>query len=148
MNRVALHFPLWAKAVLYGNVLLSLGTGSTWFALHRWFQQEGEFGPEKSPLEPWLMRVHGASAFLILIGFGYLLASHIHIGWRSKRNRPAGIAVLSWVLLLIGSGYLLYYASGDGIRDSVGLAHLALGLSLPVTLGLHVWRGQHSRKTA
>ncbi|MCB1210128.1 MAG: hypothetical protein KDK97_12405, partial [Verrucomicrobiales bacterium] len=94
MSRVALHFPGWAKAVLYSNVLMSLATGSAWFALHRWVEIEGEFGPEKSPLEPWLMRVHGASAFLILIGFGYLLASHIHVGWRAKRNRFSGLGLV------------------------------------------------------
>ena len=145
MNRIALHFPRWAKAVLYGNILLSLATGSLWFVLHRWFQIEGDFGPEKQPLEPWLMKAHGASAFLILIGFGYLLASHIHIGWRSKRNRALGIALLSTLVLLVLTGYLLYYASGEGLRESVSWAHLALGLSLPVTLGLHVWWGHRRR---
>lgn len=145
MNRIALHFPRWAKTVLYSNVLLSFSTGTAWYGLHRWYEVEGEFGPEKSPLEPWLMRVHGASAFLIILGFGYLLASHVHVGWRSRRNRALGVAVVAWVLLLIGSGYLLYYASGDKFRSSVGLGHLILGLSLPVTLGAHVWRGHQKR---
>ena len=146
MSRVVLHFPGWAKAVLYSNVLMSLATGSAWFALHRWVEIEGEFGPEKSPLEPWLMRVHGASAFLILIGFGYLLASHIHVGWRAKRNRFSGLGLVGNVLALICTGYLLYYASGESFRDGLSWTHLALGLSLPVTIALHVWRGHRTRR--
>ncbi len=146
MNRIALHFPRWAKAILYGNILLSLLTGSTWFALHRWGQIEGEFGPEKHPLEPWLIKIHGASAFLILIGFGYLLASHVHVGWRSRRNRVLGVTLLSTICLLIFTGYLLYYASADGFREGVSWTHLLTGLSLPVTLGLHVWWGHRRRK--
>jgi hypothetical protein len=141
MSRIALYFPRWAKAMLYGNLLLSFSTGTVWFALHRWAQVDGEFGPEKHPLEPWLIKLHGASAFLVLIGFGYLLASHVQIGWRSKRNRKLGLALISTLVMIIITGYLLYYASGDGFREAVSWTHLALGLSLPVTLILHVWRG-------
>ena len=145
MSRVALHFPRWAKRVLYGNVALSFVTGSLWFALHRWGQVEGEFGPEKHPLEPWLIKAHGASAFLVLIGFGYLLASHVHIGWRSGKNRRAGLAVVGTILGLIFTGYLLYYAGSEGFRESVSWVHLAIGLSLPGTLGFHIWLGHRAR---
>lgn len=138
MSRIALHFPRIAKAALYGNLLLSLGSGTLWYALHHWFQIEGEFGPEKHPLEPWLIKLHGLSAFFAMIGFGYLLATHVHVGWRSKRNRWLGIAVLSSIALLIITGYLLYYAGGESFRSAVALTHLVLGLSFPVTLALHV----------
>lgn len=141
MSRVALRFPRKAKAFLYGNVLLSFCTGITWFILHRWGQVEGEFGPEKSPLEPWLIRVHGASAFIVMMGFGYLLASHVHVGWRSRRNRFMGISLTGTVTMLIVSGYLLYYSAGEDFRNAVSWVHLALGLSLPLTLGAHVWQG-------
>ena len=141
MSRIALRFPRKAKAVLYANVLLSFCTGTAWFALHRWGQVEGDFGPEKSPWEPWLIKVHGASAFIVMMGFGYLLASHIHVGWRSKRNRFMGVSLNGTVALLILSGYLLYYSAGEDFRQAVSWAHLALGLSLPVTLGVHVWQG-------
>ncbi len=141
MSRVALHFPRRAKLMLYGNIALSFASGIAWFALHRWGQVEGEFGPEKSPLEPWLLRVHGASAFLAMMGFGYLLASHVHVGWRSRRNRRLGALLVGAVSLLILSGYLLYYSAGEDFRSAVSWIHLGLGLSLPGVLGLHVWKG-------
>jgi hypothetical protein len=145
MSRIALHFPKRAKALLYGNLLLSLASGTSWFALHRWFRVEGEFGPEPSRLEPWLMKIHGASAFLALIGFGYLLASHVHFGWRSKRNRTLGVALVSIFSALIVSGYLLYYGGGDDFRDVVGLIHLGLGLAFPCVLAGHVFVGHRRR---
>ena len=145
MSRVALHFPRRAKAVLYGNIAISFATGTLWFVLHRWFSIEGEFGPEKNPLEPWLIKVHGASAFLVLIGFGYVLASHVHVGWRTRRNRVLGLALVTTFALLILTGYLLYYASGEGFREGVGWMHLALGLSLPVTLMAHIAMGKRPR---
>lgn len=138
MSRVALHFPRRAKALLYGNIVLSFITGTCWFVLHRWFPIQGEFGPEKNPLEPWLIKMHGASAFIALVGFGYLLASHVHVAWRSRRSRLSGQAMLGNVILLILTGYLLYYAGGEGFREGVSWMHLATGLSLPVTLAVHL----------
>ncbi len=145
MSRVALHFPRRAKALLYGNLLLSLASGTSWFALHRWYRAEGEFGPEPSKLEPWLMKVHGASAFLAMIGFGYLLASHVHVGWRSKRNRAFGVALVSIIGGLVLSGYLLYYSGGEDFRDVMGWIHVALGLAFPCVLAGHIIIGHQRR---
>lgn len=138
IKRVALHFPLWAKLVLHGTLALSFLTGSCWFILHQWFQIEGEFGPEKHPLEPWLIQAHGASAFITLIGFGYLLSTHIHVAWRTKRNRVLGILLVANLVLLILSGWLLYYVGVETLRECISMAHLALGLALPITLFSHI----------
>jgi hypothetical protein len=145
MSRVALHFPRRAKALLYGNLLLSFISGTTWFAMNRWFRVEGEFGPEPSKLEPWLMKIHGASAFIALIGFGYLLASHVHVGWRSKRNRTLGVALVSIFSALAISGYLLYYGSGDEFHYGMGWIHLGFGLAFPCVLAGHVFIGHRRR---
>lgn len=145
MSRVALHFPRRAKALLYGNLLLSLASGTSWFALHRWYRAEGEFGPEPSKLEPWLMKVHGASAFLAMIGFGYLLASHVHVGWRSRRNRAFGMSLVFLIAALAISGYLLYYSAGEVFRETVSWTHLALGLAFPGVLAGHVVAGRRRR---
>jgi hypothetical protein len=58
---------------------------------------------------------------------------------RAIRPTPR-LALVGTLLLLTISSFLFYYASGDGLRNAVSWAHLALGLSLPVTLGLHIWR--------
>ena len=145
MARIALHFPKLYKAALYTLIAGSFGSGAGWFILHRWFQVEGDFGPEKHPLEPWLLRLHGGLAFAMMIAFGFLLASHVHVAWRSRRNRIFGIAMVSVIAAQILTGYGLYYA-GETLRVTVGWCHLASGLALPFLLGLHVGMGHRSRR--
>ena len=146
MARVALHFPRSAKVVLYGVLLLSLSSGLTWWALEKWGTVEGEFGPEKSRWLGPVLKIHGASAFLVLIGFGYLLASHIHVGWRSRRSRVLGSALVLMIVTMIASGYGLYYIGDDDWREKISWLHRLSGLSLlPLLLG-HVWAGHRGRK--
>lgn len=145
MSRVALHFPRRARILLYGNVLLSFASGTLWFSLHRWGQSEGEFGPEPTSLEPWLIKIHGASAFLALIGLGYLLATHVHVAWRTRLNRFFGLTLLIVIIALGLSGYVLYYGQGEALHEITRWVHLMLGLLLPLTLALHVWRGHRDR---
>ncbi len=146
MSRVALHFPRRAKILLHGNVLLSFASGALWFSLHRWGQIEGEFGPEPNPLAPWLIKIHGASAFLALIGLGYLLATHVHVAWRTRLNRVFGLTLLMVIIALGLSGYMLYYGQGETVHEITRWVHLTLGMLLPLTLALHVWRGHRDRK--
>jgi hypothetical protein len=142
--RTGLKFSPVAKVVLYGNLMLSLLSGSTWFILHTWMITEGEFGPEHSPWEPWLMKVHGASAFLAMMGFGWVLGRHVNVTWRTRRARVTGISVVSAVAILILSGYGLYYIGDLELRERVGLLHLAFGIGLPMILGIHVWKAHRT----
>ena len=143
-KRIALHFPRLWKAFLYLLVTTNWGTGVAWFSLHRWYRVQGEFGEEFSPWEPRLLRIHGGSAMLMMIYFGYLLASHVPVGIRSRRNRILGITLLSVVGFLILTAYGLYYSWGEEFKEWVSWAHLIAGLSLPVVLFLHIWTGHTS----
>jgi hypothetical protein len=145
MSRVGLYFPRWAKAVLYAVLLLSLGTGTTWYVLERWFQIEGEFGPEKHPWQPSLIKLHGASAFASLMGFGYLLASHLPVAWKARRNRASGLMLTGIFGVQILSGYGLYYAS-EPLRETVSSLHLISGLAFPILLMGHLFFGHRSRR--
>ena len=127
-----------ALCALLANGLLSFTSGAVWFVLHRWFRPIGDFGPEPHPWEAWLLRVHGASAFLALTGFGAVLAGHVRAGWRMRRNRISGVALVSAVALLAASGYWLYYGWIETARDAVSWIHLGLGLLLPLAFGLHL----------
>lgn len=146
MKRIALHFPRVWKAALYAVILTSWLTGSLWFYLHRWVLIEGEFGEEHSAWEPVLLKIHGASAMLMTIYFGYLLASHVPTGLRSRRNQLLGWLLLGSVALLIATSYGLYYIGGESFRSVVSWSHLSIGLCLPLVLGMHIAVG-HRRPT-
>lgn len=122
-------------------------SGSAWLLLHYFGQVEGEFGPETNPLEPWMLRLHGAALIPALLGIGALFVVHIPKGWKDRRQRWIGGGLTVLVGLLILSGYLLYYASGDDFRGLVSLIHWVIGLGVPVIFIWHyVSRTEAQRK--
>jgi hypothetical protein len=145
MKCIALHFPLIWKLALYLSFALSWVTGITWFILHKRVRIEGEFGPEHSTREPVLIKIHGGSAMLMMVFYGYLLATHVSVGLRSKRNRALSLTLVAALAFMILTAYGLYYVGGEKFRELISLAHLIVGCSLPFILALHIWQG-HSRE--
>lgn len=130
----------------YAVLLLLFGTGLAHWLLHGWFQRQGDFGPEPNPLEPWMLRLHGAAAMLGLAVLGSLASIHIHRFWRLRRNRSAGGLFLAAALLLVLSGYALYYVGGEQARAFSRQLHIVVGLlALPGFL-MHLWRGRALRR--
>lgn len=97
--------------------------------------------------KPFLLKVHGAAAMAALVLVGSLLTRHVRGGWVSRRNRASGAATLGLGALLTLTGYLLYYAGDERVRDVSSYVHLALGLALPIALGVHLLKkgGAHSQ---
>ncbi len=134
-----------ASVVLGGRVRLLVNlaggglwlTGAAWLWLHYFVVTPGEFGPEHSPLEPWGLKAHGAFAFLALWTGGFLWARHVGAAWASGRRRWSGSVLLGALLLLILTGYLLYYVGDDHARELVSVVHWGLGLSGPALYLAH-----------
>ena len=130
----------------YLVLLLLFGSGLAHWVLHDWFLRQGEFGPEPNPLEPWMLKLHGAAAMFGLAVLGSLVSSHIHRFWRLRRNRAAGGLFLTTALLLVLSGYGLYYFGGEQARALCRQVHIVIGLmALPGFL-VHLWRGRALRR--
>ena len=111
-------------------------SGAAWLLLHYYGQVKGEFGPETNPLEPWLMRLHGLALIPALLGFGGLLIVHIPKGWKTESQRVPGVALTALAVVLIGSGYMLYYVGAESVRDWTSIIHWTIGLAVP---GIFVW---------
>ena len=133
------------RAWLFGVFAAAFITGTAWWVLHHWFQVDGEFGPAPHPAEAWLIRLHGAAAMLALILFGSLLTLHVKPAWLARRNRRSGGLLFALNTLLALTGYALYYAGGELLRSFASYTHLALGLTLPVLLILHIVLGRRNR---
>jgi hypothetical protein len=138
MSVISLRIPQLYRRIFYSFLALSLCSGLLFFILEQWFVIEGEFGPQKHPWQGTVIRIHGASAFFMLMSFGALLAAHIPYGWKSTRSRKSGLVVASLVALQIVLGYLLYYLAGETIREYTGYVHILLGLIMPIALFIHV----------
>ncbi len=139
LRRPTIHISRGWKMLIYGFVVLSFASGASWFVLDRWFAVTDEFDlVQKHPLQPVLLKVHGASAMAVMIGFGYLLATHVHAGWRTQRRRASGVPLIGCFALLIVTSYGLYYLGDETWRARIAWVHLGAGLSLPLVLAVHL----------
>ncbi len=130
------------RRTLYAVTAALWVSGAAWLVLQRPWGRGGE--ASGSPWAPALMALHGALAmgFLALLGS---LIRHVISGWRSSRNRAAGLALLGTALALAASGWGLYYAGAESTRARVSLFHWGLGLALPVLMAAHIVLGRASR---
>lgn len=112
-------------------------SGVAWLGLHTFARQQTEFGPAPHPAEHWMLAAHGLFAFAALWTFGMLWSGHIVAAWKTGRHRLSGLATASTMLLLIATGYLLYYAGGDDTRPVVSALHWVIGLILPAAYLWH-----------
>lgn len=124
----------WQLYIIGAGVWL---TGALWLLFHYFFVTKGEFGPTENPLTAWWLRLHGAFAFATIWIFGLLWAAHITAAWPRRRRRSSGVALTAVFLMLIVSGYLLYYIGDDRVRPVISALHWSVGLAGPVFVVLH-----------
>ena len=137
----------WHQAAVYGATAVLAVSGIIWLVAHYFLSVPGEYGPQIHPLEPWMLKVHGAAAMAGLIVYGSLLPVHVRRAWSIRRNIVLGIALVTVMLLLTVTGYLLYYAGGEDTRPVIGAAHWILGLAVPALLAWHVFSGRTAART-
>ena len=121
-------------------------SGAVWWVLQRWFQVETEFGPHPHRAQRWLILLHGAVAMVALIIVGTLIPLHIKRGWQARLNRPNGTLLIAFIAVLTLSGYALYYAGSDSLRNTASYAHTVLGFALPAMLLWHILSGRRARR--
>jgi hypothetical protein len=112
-------------------------TGVVWLLCHYFWVHQTDFGIEPRPLEHWSLVAHGAAAFASLWLMGYLWGTHVVKRWRLGRHRKTGGTLFGVMLLLIVTGYLLYYLAGDDSRAATSVIHWTIGLGMPLALLVH-----------
>src|ERR1700756_2512007 len=118
------------RATLYGVGALLWVSGAAWLVLHYVFPQPTAVGSLPIPWEAPLMRAHGLIAVCSVFLIGWMMAAHVTVRWASERNRRSGLVLGGSALLLILSGYALYYTTGSA-HDAAALAHEAIGVLSP-----------------
>jgi hypothetical protein len=134
--------PRWQRWATYWTFALLLLTGLAWW----WLDANRGDNPASSP-QVALLRIHGLAAMIALMCFGALLTTHVRIAWLLKRNRVLGAMLFSAIVLLVITGYALYYAVGDGMRAASSWIHMAVGVAACVILVLHIARGRSGRRS-
>ena len=140
-----LHLSRRAKLLVYGVLGLTWGSGVLWLIFHYFFPRHGEFGVEANALEHPLIMLHGAAAFAALWLAGWLWSTHIQPWLNGPSWRSSGIVLMLLGAVLIASGYLLYYASGEELRRWIAVLHWSIGLLLAVPAVVHALRSKRYR---
>ena len=126
--------------------LIVLTSGLAWLVLHDLIARADEFGAVHHPLEPWALRVHGAAAMAFLFVLGTLAREHVWAAWQLHRHRLSGGVVFGTALLLIVTGYALYYVPSEALRPWISASHWLVGLAALPALVVHRRLGHRSRR--
>jgi len=136
------------KSWFYGVSSILFISGAFWLAVHYLTGQPDELNMRYYTLESWLLKVHGGAAMAFLMVFGVLIPTHMRYTWHQGRNRLTAIFLFGACILMMLSGYGLYYFGGEELRRVVSSLHGILGCVIPFVLLGHVLMGRKSKKSA
>ncbi len=132
------------RGALYAAFAVLTVTGAVWLVADwRKDPMEPDLWQEIAPL---MLMLHGGGAMVALMLLGALVPLHIRGGWRSGRNRLTGPTMIAVNAMLIATAFGLYYAGSDTLRPWVSDVHILVGVTLPLALLVHVWRGRRTRQ--
>ncbi len=125
------------RRLVDATAALLWASGAAWLVAHYFLIRQGPYGPQTSPAEPWALRLHGLVAMIALALLGLLWGVHVVRGWRARRARWSGGALLAVAAVLGVTGYLLYYLGDETLRQGVSWLHWGLGLAALVVFVAH-----------
>jgi len=119
-------------------------SGALWLPLHFLLPAHNEFGPLPNAWEAPLMRLHGLIAVAAVFLFGWVGAGHVLARWSAAANRASGLWLMGCAIVLVLSGYALYYTTGAFHQGAAGV-HEWLGLVAIVAALAHWLRIRAAR---
>jgi hypothetical protein len=143
-HHINLRLERWHRRCIYASCAALFASGVAWLVLHYFMRPIGQFGETINPLEPWSMKLHGAAAMVMLFFLGSLMNGHIRRALKAGRNLVSGWAMIATMLILIGSGFGLYYLAGESDRLAWSAAHWIVGLGCGLLNVLHIVLGRRS----
>jgi hypothetical protein len=138
----------WHRLAIYGVTVILVASGLAWLGLHYFGRGSGEFGDAMHPMEPLMIKIHGAAAMIALLLYGSLLTDHAVKAWRMRRNLGLGSMMVTVLMILVVTGWLLYYGSDEATRPTVSAIHWVIGLIIAAVMPLHIWNGRRLRSQA
>lgn len=129
---MAIHLPNPIKAWINCTGLGVWVSGVAWLIVHYCLEPQDAIVLPVSSAAPWWLKVHGAFAFLAIWTGGLVWGLHVLKAWQRRRHRWTGGILIGSLLMLIVSGYLLYYVGEERARQGISLLHWILGLLLPL----------------
>ena len=129
----------------YAGLVVS---GILWLVFHYFLVIHGPSSVEEHPLQAWWLKLHGAMAMGFLIVLGALLPIHMRRNWLTRMNIASAVPLTLLIVIMIITGYGLYYAGSEALRPWISLIHWAAGLVSVPALIIHVMVGKKSREAS
>jgi hypothetical protein len=126
--------------MVYGVAAALFVTGVAWLIADA--LKDGPSGDAWQEIGSNLLMVHGGVAMAMLMVLGALFPLHVRRGWRARKNRFSGGAMVTLNGLLIVTAFGLYYAGSDLVRPWISGAHIAAGFALAILSVLHILVGR------
>lgn len=130
------------RGALYGSFGMLFLSGVVWLYAYFFLSVETEYGSLPSPYEAWSMQVHGAAVPVFLVVFGWLFPSHITRAFKARKNVASGVVLVSSMLFLTLTGYLLYYCGHEATRKLSSVGHSVVGVAVLFVLIGHIVLGK------
>lgn len=90
------------------------------------------------------LKMHGICASIMWLLIGSLIAVHIKLSLRIRRNLSTGFSMLTIMLLLASTGTALYY-SPEEWNHLIKIVHIWIGLIAILLLPIHILVGHKQR---
>lgn len=116
-------------------------SGALWLVAE--WRKQADLGPVRTPIQTLSMKIHGAAMLLYLAMLG-TLCTHVRRGFASRANRMSGTVVIAVNLAMIISAWMLYYVTGEALREWSSLIHWSIGLAAVLLLLGHILLGRWS----
>jgi hypothetical protein len=107
-------------------------TGCGWLILDQFAARRGPFGAVPHPLEPPLLLLHGVSSLAAMYLLGWITARHVLRWWTSDMRRLSGSALAAIIVLLVVSGFALFFVADDEWQRAAAVVHEVLGVAITV----------------
>lgn len=135
-GRPGIHLSRWTKTWINCVGLGVWLTGMGWMSVHYVFEPRtvANFSGNSEP--QWL-KWHGAFAVLAIWTGGMLWGLHIVKAWKQHRHRWSGGSLAAALMLLIASGYGLYYVANEAAHSAISMLHQAIGIAILAAYLIH-----------
>jgi hypothetical protein len=135
--------PYFRWAVYTAFVLLFV-SGAVWLLADQ--LKDGPNGELWQAAGANLLMVHGGVAMATLLLLGALFPLHMQRAWRAHKNRMTGIAMVTLNTILVVTSFGLYYLGSETLRPWISDTHIAVGLTLPILLLIHIVQGRRGSR--
>ena len=140
------RFSSFQKTLVYLGGGGSLVTGFGLFVIRYFMEAGDDFSVYHTPSEPWWALTHKLGSPVLIFAFGLIWLTHIKPHYRSPLPKFSGVMAVSFLGLMILSGYSLDFFAGEMLARSVQWTHTGSGLAFSICFLVHAFLGIRIKK--